>query len=108
MISVHINGVMQLPGVDYTTGVKSISFSSPPDSGSHIHISSPHGTVASILADGTTYLFPIIADLENYNAVMNLLNDAAKHYDNPTVADVLERLRVVVELVKQDDLIRQR
>jgi len=93
---------MQLPGIDYVTGVKSISFSSPPDIGSHIHVSSPHGTVASIMGDGSTFLFPMITNLENYNAVMNILNDAAKYYDNSAVADAIERLRVVVELVKQN------
>ena len=109
MITVHVDGVLQLPGVDYTSGLKTISFSSPPRMGSAIHVGSMQGTVASIMGDGATFLFPLIADLEGYNAVMNLLNDASKYYTNPAVADVLERLKVVVELVKQDNApVRQR
>jgi hypothetical protein len=102
MFSVHINGVMQLPGIDYVTGESTISFSSPPDVGSAIHVGSLTGTVASIMGDGSTFVFPIMTDLESYNKIMNVLNDASKYYKNPAVADVLDRLKVVVELVKQE------
>jgi hypothetical protein len=107
-LSVHINGVRQVPGIDYVAAKNSVSFSTPPAAGDTIHISSPRGTVAHIMADGSTYLYQMMMDIDRHDNIMNLLNDAAKYYDNPAVADLLERLQVVVELVKQDDPIRQR
>jgi hypothetical protein len=100
-LSVTINGVRQVPGIDYVAGKNAVSFSTPPAAGDTIHVSSPRGTVAHIMADGSTYLYLITMDIERHDNIMNLLNDAAKYYDNPAVADVLERLQVVLALVKQ-------
>ena len=100
MISVHVNGVLQVPGIDYVAAKNAVSFSSPPGAGDLIHVSGPRGTIANIMADGTTYLYQMITDIDRHDNIMNLLNDAAFYYDNPAVADVLERLRVVVELVR--------
>ena len=108
MISVHVNGVKQIPGIDFVTVEKSLSFSQPPDAGAYIHISSPYGTVANILGDGSTFLFHLIMDLQKHTDIMNLLNDASVHYENPAVADILEQLRVVIELVKENDIVHQR
>jgi len=102
MISVHVNGVLQVPGIDYLAAKNAVSFASPPRAGDLIHVSSLQGTIANIMADGSTYLYQMLTDIERHENIMNLLNDAAKYYDNPAVADVLERLRVVVELVKEN------
>jgi hypothetical protein len=101
-LSVTINGIRQVPGIDYVAAKNSVSFSTPPAAGDTIHVSSPRGTVARIMADGSTYLYQMMMDIERHDDIMNLLNDAAKYYDNSAVADVLERLRVVVELVKEN------
>lgn len=108
MISVHVNGVKQIPGIDFVTGKNTLSFSTPPQQGDIIQVTSPYGNIANVYGDGSTFLFHMILDIEKHTSIMNLLNDVGKYYENPAVADILEQLRVVVELVKQDDPIRQR
>jgi hypothetical protein len=101
MITIHVNGVRLVPGVDFVTGKDFVRFSSPPEAGSSIHIACAKGTIANIWSDGVSVHYHLMIDLETHNDVMNLLNDAAMYYENPAVADVLEQLKVVVELVKQ-------
>ena len=102
ILNVYVNGIVQVPGIDYVAGTNVVSFTRPPARGSDILVKGQFGDVTHITADGSTYLYRISDFADNYNYAMNLLNDALKYYDNPAVADVLERLRVVVELVKQD------
>lgn len=98
MILVSINGIMQCPGVDYHATQNSISFSSPPQAGSTISIRSKSGVLSSIQGDGSTYLYQFMSDFENSTSKM--LEDAFYMRRVPAVADMLERLRVVVELAK--------
>jgi len=104
MISVHINGIKQIPGIDFVAGDNTLSFSSPPQARDIIQVTSPYGSVANVYGDGSTFLFHMVLDIQKHTDIMNLLNDVGKYYENPAVADVLERLRVVVELVKNDDI----
>jgi len=106
MLSVHVNGVMQIPGIDYVSCKNAVSFTTPPQAGDVIHLSNSRGTVGQFYADGSTYMYQFTVDIHGHENIMNLLNDVGKYYQNPAVADVLERLKVVIELVKQDDLIR--
>ena len=101
MLSVFVNGVSQLPGFNYVAGKNSVCFTGPPAAGTDIVVEDSGGNATRITADGTTFLYQLSAHSKSYNNAINLLNDALKYYDNPAVADVLERLRVVVELVKQ-------
>lgn len=97
---VYVNGVVQVPGIDYLEGINSISFSSAPSAGSTINIQGRNGTLASILGDGFTYLFQFFNDTDHDTTYM--LEEAFKLRDIPAVADMLERLKVVVELAKQE------
>jgi hypothetical protein len=108
MLIVHINGVKQIPGIEYTSCKNALSFSVPPRAGDVIHISSSRGTVGTLFGDGSTYLYQLTIDIVEHENIMNLLNDVGKYYQNPAVADVLEKLKVVIELVKDNDPIRQR
>lgn len=101
MVLVSINGLMQVPGVDYHAAQNSISFSSPPPAGTTISIQGKSGVLANILADGSTYLYQFMSDFENSTSQM--LEDAFHMRHVPAVADMLERLKVVVALAKQDD-----
>lgn len=96
---VSINGIMQIPGVDYYTGKDMISFTQPPSSGATITIMGERGVLMNIIGDGSTYLFRYIDEASS--KVSEMLETAFKHRDVPAVADMLERLRVVVELAKQ-------
>jgi hypothetical protein len=96
---VYINGVMQAPGIDYHAAQNAISFSTPPAAGSTISIQGRNGTLANIYADGSTYLYQFINDFEHDQ--IGLLEEAFKLRHVPAVADMLERLKVVVELAKQ-------
>ena len=101
MLLVSINGITQCPGVDYHATPDSIAFSSPPPAMSIIDIRGRNGTLASILGDGSTYLFQFLNDLDHDTTSM--LEDAFRLRNVPAVADMLERLEVVVKLAKQDD-----
>ena len=106
MLLVSINGLMQVPGIDYTSCNNAVSFSTPPPMGSSIDIRNHFGTLARIHGDGSTYLFQFSDYLDR--DTLTVFDDAIKLKDNPAVADALERLRVVVELVKEHDPIRKR
>lgn len=99
MILVSINGIMQVPGVDYHAAQNAVSFSTPPQAGSTISIRSQSGVLANICGDGSTYLYQFMSDFENSTSKM--LEDAFHMRNVPAVADMLERLKVVVELAKQ-------
>lgn len=101
---VSINGIMQVPGIDYSASKNSISFSTPPPYGSTVSIRGRSGLLANIYGDGVTYLYQFLNDFDHDDSKM--LEDAFKLRNVPAVADVLERLRVVVELAKQDDTVR--
>lgn len=101
MLLVSINGLLQVPGVDYHATENSISFLGPPQAGSVIEIRGNSGTLASILGDGSTYLFEFFSDFDNNQSRM--LEEAFRLRHIPAVADQLERLKVVVKLARQDD-----
>lgn len=101
MLLVSINGIVQVPGIDYHATENSISFSGPPQAGSVIEIRGNAGTLASILGDGSTYLFEFFSDFDNNQS--RLLEEAFRLRHVPAVADQLERLAVVVKLARQDD-----
>ena len=102
MIDVYLNGIRQIPGVDYTTTQRTLSFLMTPPAGTHINIQNGRIDIANILADGKTFNYPAMLDTEKQDRLMNTLNDALLYQDNPAVADMLDRLSVVVNLVKQD------
>jgi len=101
MTLVTINGIMQVPGVDYHATQNAISFSTPPSAGSTISIQGRNGTLANIYADGFTFLYQFMNDLDHNTTSM--LEEAFKLRHVPAVADMLGRLEVVVKLAKQDD-----
>ena len=104
MLLVSINGIIQVPGVDYHATDKSVAFVTPPSVMSTIDIRGRNRTLASILGDGSTYLFEFFSDFDNDQSRM--LEEAFRLRHVPAVADMLERLEVVVKLAKQDDRTR--
>jgi hypothetical protein len=104
MTLVSINGIYQVPGVDYRLGKDMISFTQPPPAAATITIMNDRGVLMNVMADGVTYLFRYIDEASS--KVSEMLEQAFKHRDVPAVADILERLQVVVELVKENDTIR--
>jgi len=100
MLFVSINGLVQVPGIDYHATDNSISFSGPPQAGSVIEIRGNTGNLATIFGDGSTYLFQFMNDLDHDTTSM--LEDAFKLRHVPAIADMLARLEVVVKLSKQE------
>jgi len=105
MLLVSINGIVQVPGIDYHAAGNTISFSVPPAAMSTIDIRGRNGRLASILGDGSTYLFNFMTDFDHETTSM--LEEAFKFRHVPAVADMLQRLEVIVKLAKQDDTLRQ-
>lgn len=104
MTFVSINGIFQVPGIDYHAGKDMISFTQPPQAGATITIMGERGVLMNVIGDGVTYLFRYID--EESSKISEMLETAFKHRDVPAVADILERLQVVVELVREHDTIR--
>jgi hypothetical protein len=96
---VSVNGVLQVPGIDYGASKNSISFMSPPPRGSTIDIRSTRALLARIYGDGSTFLFQFLEDLDQDTTY--LLEDAFKLRHVPAVAEALERLEVIVALAKE-------
>lgn len=103
---VHINGVLQAPGIDYVSTNRSIAFSSPPPSMSTIEISGRNGILARLFADGSTYRYDFMSDMDT--DISRMLEEAFNLRYVPAVADALERLQIIVELTKQNDTLHQR
>jgi hypothetical protein len=110
---VHINGVALIPGIDYTVGDTLINFSVPPPAGADIVftevISPTTGAthMTRLYGDGSTFLFRLETNFTDRVQLNQMFELAIKYKDNPTVRDALDKLKVVLELVK-DDTLRQR
>lgn len=109
MHEVFLNGVRQCPGIDYTAAQNAVSFTSPPSAGSDIMVNTllkrGGAHVITLKGDGSTYLFQI-DDTVNRLDLYDLLDDIEQYHKVPAVAEGLERLRVILELVKNDGQIQ--
>lgn len=109
MIEAYINGVRQVPGIEYSTSGNTISFSTPPSNGASIQLVHNGYSLCNLTGNGSTFLFTgSFADAEAQDTLIDTLRTAFDYRDNPAIADAIERLQVVVELVKQDDTLHQR
>lgn len=106
MAQVYINGVLLIPGIDYSIANSKISFATPPDSGSHIDIRRGPGELTTIVGNGHRYMFDLNEHWAHYEHIQALIQETWKYKDVPAVADQLEKLKVVLELIKQDDSLR--
>jgi hypothetical protein len=103
MIEAYINGIRQVPGIDFVARGNSVSFMSPPATGAGIQIVYNGYSICNLIGNGTTFLFTgPFADADQQDKLIDLLRQAFDYRDNPAVADALERLQVVMELVKQE------
>jgi len=103
MIDAYINGIRQVPGIDFVTSGNTISFSQPPAAGDAIQVVHNGYSIANMYGNGSTFLFSgRFDDADRQDALVDMMRKALELRDNPAVADVLERLRVVVELVKEE------
>jgi hypothetical protein len=114
MIQVHINGLKQIPGIDYTATNQTISFKQAPASGDDILVTSaiPGSTTGvhmeKLRGNGHTFLYTIDNSFEQRVKLQKLLDEAWEYQGVPAVHNILEQLRVVVELVKHNDPLHQR
>ena len=99
MLFVSINGIMQVPGVDYQSSKNAISFLSPPPAGSTVSIRGKSGVLVNIIGDGSSFLYQFMNDLDHEQ--IGILEEAFRLRHVPAVADMLEKLEVVVKLAKQ-------
>lgn len=96
--SVFINGVRQIPSIDYVLGSTTLNLSAPPAQGSNISLVLADGSETVFLGDGLTYLFNFRSQRHE---MLQLLDDAVKYRENPAVLEALEKLKVVIELVRE-------
>jgi hypothetical protein len=106
VLDVFVDGVRQIEGIQFTTSVKQLAFHQPPPIGTTISIKAWGREFARFIGDGCTYLYnfdPVDPVNPKSRDLMNLVNDLVKYHKNPTVSDVLDRLQVVINLVKEDE-----
>lgn len=112
MIQIHLNGLKMLPGIDYTATKNTIGFSTPPNAGDDILVTSaiPGGGahLQRLKGDGFTFLYQLDSSFKERVQIQSVLADAWVYHNVPAVKDLLDRLQVVIELVKQDDPLHQR
>jgi hypothetical protein len=113
MIEVHLNGLRLIPGIDYTATHGEIKFTEAPCLGDNITISSTiPGSVGvqmqALMGNGHTFAYKIDRSFSDRVVIQNLLDDAWTYQNVPAVLDVLDQLKVVLALVKQDDPLHQR
>jgi hypothetical protein len=108
MIQVHINGLKQIPGIDYMASSNAVNFNQAPPAGSDILVTSniPGSTTGvhmqKLRADGSTFLYMIDSSFNQRVKLQTLLDEVWEYQGVPAVQDLLEQLRVVVSLVKQE------
>jgi hypothetical protein len=108
MIEVQLNGLRLIPGIDYTSGANAVSFSTPPNMGDDILVISniPGSTTGvhmqKLTGDGYTFLYMFDSSFDQRIKLQNLLDEVWEYQGVPAVQDLLEKLKVVIELVKQD------
>ena len=93
---------MQAPGIDYVAGPNQLAFTTPPQAGSIIQVQQDRNTLAALYGDGSTYLYQMAFDTGRTERLYDLMKDALKYSETPAVADLLERLQVVIALTKQE------
>lgn len=91
---------MQRQDIDYVATNNSIAFSMPPASMDTIEIRGRNGILARVFGDGFSYRYDFMSDFEH--DISRVLDDAFNLRHIPAVADVLERLQVVVALAKEN------
>ena len=103
-----MNGLTLLPGIDYKVSDSTVSFSSPPPAGADIAftevIDANTGVthITKFTGNGYTYLFKLETNFAERVRLHELFESAIKHKDTPAVRDAINRLQVVLELVKDD------
>ena len=108
MIQVHINGLKQIPGIDYMASSNAVNFNQAPPAGSDILVTSniPGSTTGvhmqRLTGDGSTFLYMIDSSFNQRVKLQTLLDEVWEYQGVPAVQDLLEQLRVVVSLVKQE------
>jgi hypothetical protein len=114
MIQVHINGLKQIPGIDYTTSNDLVSFHQAPACGDTILVTSsiPGSTTGvhmqKFLGNGSTFLYNVDNSFNQRVKLQKMLDEVWEYQGVPAVQDILERLQVVLEIVKQDDPLHKR
>lgn len=100
MLMISVNGIIQLPNLDYTASGREIQFTMAPPMGSVVEIRSK-GAVIRETGTGFIKTFWVDQILDD-DPMLALFEDAYRNRDNPTVIDLLEKLQVVVNLIKSE------
>lgn len=99
MIAVHINGSRLIPKHDYSIAKERIRFSQAPRYGDRIQIATANAS-CEFYGNDVQIDYPIPEPLRKSVGLEQLITDLLEYMDHPTVKDQLERLQVVLELVK--------
>lgn len=99
MIQVGINGVILMPGHDYHIDQDYVVFSQAPHIGDKIQMVSKSYRY-DVYGNDFSYKYPIPKEMKNAHRIESLIEDLVQYMDHPSVQDQLDRLQVVIELVR--------
>lgn len=102
MIQVGINGVILMPGHDYHIEKDQIVFSQAPRMGDNIQIVSK-AYRHSLHGNDVSYKYDIPNEMKKAHKIEQLIEDLVEYMDHPSVQDQLDRLQVIIELVRKTD-----
>lgn len=100
MIQASINGVVLMPRHDYIVEKDYVEFKEVPRMGDRIQIISKDHRF-ELYGNEFTYKYPIPQEMIKAHQLESLITDLVEYMDHPTVKDQLERLQVVIELVRK-------
>jgi len=95
---VSINGIMQSP-YEYEELNHHLVFNEAPSAGANINVNID-GNIMTYLGNGTNRIFTVPFELREEIKFKNFAHEVWKHRDNPTVNDQIEKLKIVMELIK--------
>lgn len=101
MLLISINGVIQTPNLDYVAANNEIKFTKAPAKGCVVEIRGPNGTL--IQQQGTGFIDTFwLDDILPEDPLVALFQEVYKNKDVPAVKDILDRLQVVINLIKTE------
>jgi hypothetical protein len=107
MIEIYLNGLRLIQNHDYIVEPAGVCFTEAPCIGDRISVSRPiFGSTGGRLLEmhignGTTCLYPLNNQFNDRVEIQNLLDDVYTYQHVPAVAEALEKLKVVIGLIKE-------
>lgn len=100
LMHININGIMQSTEM-YSVEDISIKFHQAPSKGDDVRVVLPiPSTSVRYMGDGEKCVFTLPSDVGKEIMFKEFMDSVWKHRNNPSVKDQLEKLKIIMELVR--------